>query len=58
MKITTEKTTEIFEINIGFDYDGGKEVTLQFIDECGDVVKIVRHGSLNEALVYIKKQGE
>lgn len=57
MKITTETTTEIFEINIGLDYDGGKEVALSFLDNCGQLIRQVRTRSLKDALEYIKRQG-
>lgn len=58
MRITTEKTTDIFEIIIGLDYDGSKEVSLEFLDNCGQVVRQVRTRDLEDALEYIKKQGE
>lgn len=58
MKITTETTTEIFEINIGLDYDGGREVSIAFLDDCGQLIRQVRTRDLKDALEYIKKQGE
>jgi hypothetical protein len=58
MEIEIKETVKVSEIHLCLMPDGKPETVVRFVREYGDIIEQVRLPSLEDALEYIRKQGE